>query len=129
LRIESSKGKIVGYAKGGPLEQYLLRPGTVDPYFGLMNTAYLEGVSVTEGFWGGMGGHFLRIKFLNEAINDGYSFVTGYAHRDVILQRKKKLELIEIVQRHDPDKLDYYRIDLNNSLYQEIVTDTYDLIC
>ena len=75
------------------------------------------------------GGHFLRIKFLNEAINSGYRFVTGYAHRDVILQRKKKMELIEIVHKYDPDKLDYYRIDLNNSLYQKIVTDAYEVIC
>lgn len=129
LRIDSSSGRIIGYAKGGPLEQYQLRPGTIDTNFGSMNTAYLEGVSVTEGFWGGTGGHFLRIKFLNEAINSGYRFVTGYAHRDVILQRKKKMELIEIVHKYDPDKLDYYRIDLNNSLYQKIVTDAYDLIC
>ena len=55
--------------------------------------------------------------------------MTGYAHRDVILQRKKKMELIEIVHKYDPDKLDYYRIDLNNSLYQKIVTDAYDIIC
>ncbi|HSA75554.1 MAG TPA: hypothetical protein VLE21_05130 [Candidatus Nitrosocosmicus sp.] len=129
LRIDSSSGKIIGYAKGGPLEQYQLRPGTVDPNFGSMNTAYLEGVSVREGFWGGTGGHFLRVKFLNEAINSDYRFVTGYAHRDVILQRKKKMELIEIVQKYDPDKLDYYRIDLNNSLYQKIVTDAYEVIC
>ncbi len=129
LRIDSPDGKIIGYAKGGPLEHYQLRPGTADVNYGSMNTAYLEGMSVIEGFWGGTGGHFLRIKFLNEAINNGYKFVTGYAHRDVILQRKKKMEMIEIVHKYDPDKLDYYRIDLNNSLYQKIVTDAYDLIC
>ena len=129
LRIDTHVGKIIGYAKGGPLEQYQLRPGTIDLNYGLKNTAYLEGMSVTEGFWGGTAGHFLRIKFLNEAMNSGYKFVTGYAHRDVILQRKKKMEMIEIVHKYDPDKLDYYRLDLNNSLYQKIITDTYDLIC
>ncbi len=129
LRVDTANGKIIGYAKGGPLENYKLRPGTNDFNFGLKNTAYLEGVSVIEGFWGGTGGHFLRIKFLNEAINSGYKYVTGYAHREVILERKKKMELIEIVKKYDPDKLDYYRIDLNNSLYQKIVTDTYDLVC
>jgi len=129
LRIDTHVGKIIGYAKGGPLEQYQLRPGTIDLNYGLKNTAYLEGMSVTEGFWGGTAGHFLRIKFLNEAMNSGYKFVTGYAHRDVILQRKKKMEMIEIVHKYDPDKLDYYRLVLNNSLYQKIVTDAYDLIC
>ena len=120
LRINASDGKIIGYAKGGPLEQYQLRPGTADINYGLKNTAYLEGMSVTEGFWGGTAGHFLRIKFLNEAMNSGYKFVTGYAHRDVILQRKKKMEMIEIVHKYDPDKLDYYRIDLNNLIFQNI---------
>ena len=45
------------------------------------------------------------------------------------MQRKKKSEIIEIVQKYDPDKLDYYRIDLNNSIYLRIVTDAYDIIC
>ncbi|MBA2267036.1 MAG: hypothetical protein H0W19_01685 [Nitrosopumilus sp.] len=129
LRMNNSNGKIIGYAKGGPLENYELRPGTVDVNKGLINTAYLEGVSILEGYWGGTGGHYLRIKFLSEAIKNQYSYVTGYAHRDVIIQRKKKSEIIEIVQKYDPDKLDYYRIDLNNSIYQRIVTDAYDIIC
>ena len=129
LRLNSSNGDVIGYAKGGPLENYELRPGTVDVNKGLNNTAYLEGVSILEGYWGGTGGHYLRIKFLSEAIKNEYSYVTGYAHRDVIMQRKKKSEIIEIVQKYDPDKLDYYRIDLNNSIYQRIVTDAYDIIC
>jgi hypothetical protein len=129
LRLNSSNGDVIGYAKGGPLENYELRPGTVDVNKGLTNTAYLEGVSILEGYWGGTGGHYLRIKFLSEAIKNEYSYVTGYAHRDVIMQRKKKSEIIEIVQKYDPDKLDYYRIDLNNSIYQRIVTDVYDIIC
>ncbi|HKU83931.1 MAG TPA: hypothetical protein VJP58_07805 [Candidatus Nitrosocosmicus sp.] len=129
LRMNSHTGDIIGYAKGGPLENYELRPGTVDLNKGSRNTAYLEGVSILEGYWGGTGGHYLRIKFLGEAIKNKYSYVTGYAHRDVISQRKQKSEIIEIVQKYDPDKLDYYRIDLNNSIYQRIVTDAYDIVC
>ena len=129
LRMNNHIGDIIGYAKGGPLENYELRPGTVDLNKGSRNTAYLEGVSILEGYWGGTGGHYLRIKFLGEAIKNKYSYVTGYAHRDVISQRKKKSEIIEIVQKYDPDKLDYYRIDLNNSIYQRIVTDAYDIVC
>ncbi|HKO64922.1 MAG TPA: hypothetical protein VJU13_06945, partial [Candidatus Nitrosocosmicus sp.] len=44
LRMNSHTGDIIGYAKGGPLENYELRPGTVDVNKGLRNTAYLEGV-------------------------------------------------------------------------------------
>lgn len=129
LRVNNNAGDIIGYAKGGPLENYELRPGTVDVNKGSMNTVYLEGISVLEGYWGGSGGHYLRIKFLGEAIKNQYSYVTGYAHRDVINQRKKKSEIIKIVQKYDPDKLDYYRIDLNNSPYQSMVTDAYDIVC
>ena len=129
LRMNNRAGDIIGYAKGGPLENYELRPGTVDVNKGIKNTVYLEGVSILEGYWGGTGGHYLRIKFLGEAIKKKYRYVTGYAHRDVIVQRKKKSEIIEIVQKYDPDKLDYYRIDLNNSIYQRIVTDAYDIVC
>jgi hypothetical protein len=129
LRVNNNAGDIIGYAKGGPLENYELRPGTVDVNKGSMNTVYLEGISVLEGYWGGSGGHYLRIKFLGEAIKNQYSYVTGYAHRDVINQRKKKSEIIKIVQKYDPDKLDYYRIDLNNSPYQNMVTDAYDIVC
>ncbi|MDN5846685.1 MAG: hypothetical protein L0H53_10480 [Candidatus Nitrosocosmicus sp.] len=129
LRMNNSAGDVIGYAKGGPLENYELRTGTVDVNKGSKNTVYLEGVSVLEGYWGGSGGHYLRIKFLGEAIKNEYSYVTGYVHRDVINQRKKKSEIIEIVQKYDPDKLDYYRIDLNNSIYQRMVTDAYDIVC
>ena len=129
LRMNNNTGDIIGYAKGGPLENYELRTGTVDVNKGSMNTVYLEGVSILEGYWGGSGGHYLRIKFLGEAIKNKYSYVTGYAHRDVINQRKKKSEIIEIVQKYDPDKLDYYRIDLNNTIYQRMVTDAYDIVC
>ena len=38
--------------------------------------------------------------------------MTSYVHRHVILHRINEGEDIEIVQKYDPDKLDYYRIDL-----------------
>jgi hypothetical protein len=128
MRLDEPNGKIIGYAKGGPLENYSLRPGTIDAHYGDGNTIYLEGISVVEGYWGSTGGHYLRIKFLNEALKRGYKFLTGYAHRDVILLRRKKMELIDIVRKYDPDMLDYYRVDLDNPIYKRTV-DTYDLIC
>ena len=56
----------------------------------------------------------LRMHFLKEAKRRGYNFVTSYVHRDVILSRISKGENIEIIQKYDPDKLDYYRVDLTN---------------
>jgi hypothetical protein len=112
LRLGSVNSEIIGYAKGGPLEIYNLRPGTFDHNLGLRNTAYLEGIGIDQHYRGETGGHMLRLAFLSEANKLGYRFVTGYAHRDVINQRIKKGEHIETVHKYDPDNLDYYRITL-----------------
>lgn len=112
LRRDSNDGKIIGYAKGGPLEMYDLRPGTQDQNLGRRNTAYLEGIAIDHEYQGEAGGHMLRIAFLGQAGKLGYRFVTGYAHRDVINQRIKKGEQIETVRKYDPDNLDYYRMTL-----------------
>ncbi|OLD41584.1 MAG: hypothetical protein AUI60_01180 [Thaumarchaeota archaeon 13_1_40CM_2_39_4] len=123
LRINDKVGDVIGYAKGGPVENYRLRRGTYDPNIGRHNTAYLEGISIKQGFWGESGGHLLRIQFLNQAMKQNYRFVTGYAHREVVIQRIKKGESLEIVQKYDPDRLDYYRADLSNSVYQLTAND------
>jgi hypothetical protein len=104
----------VGYVKGGPLENYKLRRGTNDNNFGRNNTAYMEWINIKHGYWGEKGGHMLRTHFLKEAKRRRYIFVTSYVHRDVILSRISKGENIEIIQKYDPDKLDYYRVDLTN---------------
>ena len=41
-----------------------------------------------------------------------YYYVAVYVRRIVIANRKEGVEPVEIVQKHDPDRLDYYRIDL-----------------
>jgi hypothetical protein len=116
LRVKDDdiSGQIVGYVKGGPLENYQLRRGTHDENFGEKNTAYMEWISIKPGFWGETGGHILRIEFLKEAKRRGYLYVSSYVHRNVIQQRVKRGENIEVAQRYDPDKLDYYRIDLTS---------------
>ena len=73
----------------------------------------MEWICIKPGYWGSTGGHFLRMNFLLEAKKRDYKFVTGYVHRNVIMKRISKGEPIQIVQKYDPDKLDYYRIDLN----------------
>jgi hypothetical protein len=104
---------IVGYVKGGPLEKYGLRRGTIDENYGKKNTVYMEWICIKPGYWGSTGGHLLRMNFLMEAKRRGYDFITGYVHRNVIMKRRSKGEIIQIIQKYDPDKLDYYRIDLS----------------
>jgi hypothetical protein len=112
---------IVGYVKGGPLEKYGLRRGTFDVNYGKKNTAYMEWICIKPGYWGSAGGHLLRMNFLMEAKERGYDFLTGYVHRNVISTRKSKGEIIQIVQKYDPDKLDYYRIDLSKITITDIL--------
>jgi hypothetical protein len=114
---------IVGYVKGGPLEKYNLRRGTFDENYGKKNTAYMEWICIKPGYWGSTGGHLLRMNFLMEAKGRGYDFLTGYVHRNVISTRKSKGEIIQIVQKYDPDKLDYYRIDLSKISITDILED------
>lgn len=113
LRLNNTNGKVIGFAKGGPLEYYKLRRGTIEENFGKKNTLFLERINVKTGYWGESGGHNLRMKFLSEAKKNEYKFVTGYVHRDVLLRRINNGEPIRIIQRYDPDKLDYYRLYLH----------------
>ncbi len=117
LRIKEDFKKIVGYVKGGPIERYTLRHGTLDENYGKGNTAFMEWTSIRPGYWGHGGGHTLRIGFLQEAKKRGYSFLTSYVHRDVLIRRINAGEKIKLVQKYDPDKLDYYRTDLRNSSF------------
>ena len=121
LRINDTSGDIVGYVKGGPLENYHLRRGTHDENLGKNNTAYMEYMSIRPGYWGVTGGHLLRLEFLKHSRHRGYSFVTSYVHRQVIVHRIEEGEDIEIVQKYDPDKLDYYRIDLRKLVIDRAV--------
>jgi hypothetical protein len=124
LRLKEDFRKIVGYVKGGPLERYTVRHGTLDENNGKNNTVFMEWTSIRPGYWGHGGGHTLRIGFLNEAKKRGYSFLTSYVHRDVLTRRINAGEKIKLVQKYDPDKLDYYRTDLKNSSF--VLTETVD---
>lgn len=112
LRVNERNGAVVGYAKGGPLEYYRLRRGTSDQNMGGRNTVYLEAMSIEPGYWGGHYGHLLRRKFLEEAKRRGYKFASAYTHRNVIERRMSLGEPVEIVRKYDPDRLDYYRLNL-----------------
>ena len=84
----------------------------------------MEWIGIKTGFWGENGGHILRLEFLKEIKQRGYSYVSGYVHRDVILHRMSVGEYVEIIQKYDPDKLDYYRYDLSSQNYLTTTTTT-----
>lgn len=121
LKVNDNRGAVVGYAKGGPLEHYKLRRGTNDENRGKRNTIYLEAMSMEAGYWGSNHGHLLRQKFLSEAKKSGYQFASAYAHRNVIEYRMTKGEPVEIVRKYDPDKLDYYRLNLAYLVAEDIL--------
>ncbi|MBE43744.1 MAG: hypothetical protein CMO16_00990 [Thaumarchaeota archaeon] len=125
LRVNEEYGKIVGYVKGGPLENYKLRRGTHDENMGERTTAYLEHICIKMGYWGATGGHLIRLQFLNEAKKRGYKYVTAYVHRNVIIHRINKGENIEIIQKYEPDRLDYYRYDLTKLVEEFSPSTTY----
>lgn len=112
---------IVGYVKGGPLENYKLRRGTKDDNYRQYNTAYMEWICIRPGYWGERGGHLLRISFLDDAKRRGFTYVSGYVHRNVIAKRVEKGERIDTIQKYDPDLLDYYRTDLGDIVVDSLV--------
>ncbi len=111
LRLTDSNSTIVGYAKGGPLENYNLYAGVEDENFGKKNTIFLEPIAMKMGYWGLGGGTRLRKTFSLLANSKRYRFLTSFALRDVI-QKKMGSENVEFVMMIDPEHWDYYRVDL-----------------
>jgi len=111
LRLNDCKGEIVGFAKGGPLENYKLRPEIRDENYGLNNTIFLEPLALKMGYWGLKGGSEMRHMFIMQAHAKKYKFLTSFALRDVIKSRIDK-ENAEFVTRFDPERWDYYRIKI-----------------
>jgi hypothetical protein len=112
LRIGSSDGPIIGFAKGGPLEGYALRPEIIDVNFGKHNTVFLEPIALKMGYWGLHGGSEMRHLFTMQAHSMNYQYLTSFALRDVIEKRREKNEKAEFVTKFDPERWDYYRIEL-----------------
>jgi hypothetical protein len=112
LRIGSCDGPIIGFAKGGPLENYALRPEIVDSNFGKHNTVFFEPIALKMGYWGLHGGSEMRHLFTMQAHSMNYQYLTSFALRDVIEKRIDKHEKAEFVTKFDPERWDYYRIEL-----------------
>ena len=111
LRLSDKKNTIVGYAKGGPLENYDLYAGVEDENFGKKNTIFLEPIAMKMGYWGLGGGTRLRKVFSLMANTKRYRYLTSFALRDLI-QKKMGSENVEFVTMIDPEHWDYYRVDL-----------------
>ena len=112
LRIGNENGPIVGFAKGGPLENYALRSEIKDKNYGLFNTVFLEPLALKTGYWGHKGGREMRLLFNMQAEARRYKYLTSFALREVIENRIKRNETIEFVNQFDPERWDYYRIKL-----------------
>lgn len=111
LRINDSKGEVVGFAKGGPLESYRLRPEIRDEEYGLNNTIFLEPLALKMGYWGLRGGSEMRHMFIMQAHAKKYKNLTSFALREVIEARIDK-EDAEFVTKFDPERWDYYRVKI-----------------
>ncbi len=113
LRLGSENGPIIGFAKGGPLERYQLRPGIADPNYGMANTIFLEPIAIRVGYWGQKGGREIRLLFTMQAQVKGYQYLASFALRDVISARIQRGEQVEFTQPLNPEHWwNYYSIRL-----------------
>lgn len=111
LRLNSCNGQVIGFAKGGPLENYQLGSEIDDVNYGLSNTVFLEPLALQMGYWGMGGGSMMRHLFVMQSYSKRYKYLTSFALRDVIQSRMDK-EDAEFVAKFDPERWDYYRIRL-----------------
>ncbi len=109
LRLNEKNGEIVGFSKGGPLENYKLREEIRDENYGVGNTIFLEPLALKMGYWGLKGGSEMRHLFIMQSHSMKYKYLTSFALRDVIRARVDK-EQAEFVTLFDPERWDYYRI-------------------
>ncbi len=113
IRLGDNKGPIIGFAKGGPIESYEnLREKVSDENFDKKNTIFLEPIAIKMGYWGDHGGSELRHLFTMQAHAKKYKFLTSFALRDVIKKRTQTHEQAKFVKQFDPERWDYYRIEL-----------------
>jgi hypothetical protein len=112
LRLDTLNGEIIGFAKGGPLENYNLRIEINDENYGKGDTIFLEPIALKMGYWGLGAGHKLRQMFIMQAHTLNYKHLTSFAFRNVIESRINGMEKAEFVVKFDPEHWDYYRIPL-----------------
>jgi len=112
LRLGSNTGEIIGFTKGGPLESYSLPSRINDQNYGKSNTIFMEPLALKMGYWGQGGGSKMRKMFEHSAKENGYGFLTSFQLREVIEKRINRDKNIQIVQKLNPERLDYYQVIL-----------------
>jgi len=113
IRLGDTKGPIIGFAKGAPLEHYeKIKDKILDENFGKKNTIFLEPIAIKMGYWGHHGGSELRHLFAMQAHSKKFKYLTSFALRDVIKKRTETHEQAKFVKQFDPERWDYYRIEL-----------------
>lgn len=112
LRLKNQTGKIIGFAKGGPIENYSFKQKINDENYGLKNTIFLEPIALKMGYWGLHGGRMMRHVFTSQARDKKFKFLASFALRNVIKKRIKNKEEIKFVKLFNPERWDYYRIKL-----------------
>jgi len=112
LRVGTANGPVVGFSKGGPLEKYHFDLQFEDKNRGKNNTVFLEPVAIKNGYWGFHGGREIRQLFMMQVQSKGYKFMTSFAMRDVIEERKKNEKNVVFVRKFDPERWDYFRVTL-----------------
>ncbi len=113
IRLGDNKGPIIGFARGGPLENYeILRDKVSDENFGKKNTIFFEPIAIKMGYWGHHCGSELRHLFTMQAHSKKFKYLTSFALRDVIKKRSETHEQAKFVKQFNPERWDYYRIEL-----------------
>ena len=64
------------------------------------------------GDWGLWACHELSQSFLMQSHTRNFNFLTSVAFRDVIEKRTQSMEKAKVVYKFDPERWDYYRIEL-----------------
>ena len=108
--------RVIGYAAGGPLENYVLIEGVEkDENFGEQNTIYLFSIVVLPEFQGHAFGHELRKGLLQIAKERGYYFVTAHHQKGIGSSRGDQI-LNEFKNWYGTGKTyEYVRTDLGES--------------
>ena len=65
-----------------------------------------------NGYWGFHGGREIRQLFMMQVQSKGYKFMTSFAMRDVIDERKQNDKNVVFVKKFNPERWDYFRVTL-----------------
>ena len=102
----------MGLQKAAPIENYNFKQKINDKNYGLNNTIFLEPIALKMGYWGLHGGRKMRHVFTMQARIKRFKFLASFALRNVIRNRFKNNEEIKFVKLFNPERWDYYRIQL-----------------